>query len=124
VRIHWARRFLVEDGLYVPLERFTAMTQRDFQCADMVNGPDRVKRLQQHYAQAAGVTHFFLHSGDGQYRDALVKYLSQIYSADQRIRRNNQTLADLTGVAFEDLDRQYAEYIAGLEEAARTANRP
>jgi hypothetical protein len=123
VRIQWARRFLVDDGVFVPLERFTAMTQSEFQCADMGNGPERVKRLQQHYAQAAGVTHFFMHSSDGQYRDALVKYLAQIYSADQRIRRNNQTLAELTGVPFPELDRQYKDYLRGLEEETRTANR-
>jgi hypothetical protein len=123
VRIQWARRFLVDDGVFVPLERFTAMTQHDFQCADMVNGPERVKRLQQHYAQAAGVTHFFMHSVDGRYRDALVKYLSQIYSADQRIRKNNETLAELTGVSFAELDRQYKDYIGSLDEGTRTANR-
>ncbi|OAI56267.1 hypothetical protein AYO47_02220 [Planctomyces sp. SCGC AG-212-M04] len=114
IRIQWARRFLVDDGVFVPLERFTAMTQSEFQCADMGNGPDRVKRLQQHYAQAAGVTHFFMHFEDGRYRDALVKYLSQIYSADQRIRLNNETLAELTGVPFPELDRQYQVYLRGL----------
>jgi hypothetical protein len=123
IRIQWARRFLVEHGEYVPLERFTAMTQRDFQCADMPNGAERVKRLQQHYAQAAGVTHFFLHSEDGRYRDALVRYLSQIYSADQRIRRNNESLAELTGVPFEELDRQYREYVRGMDAEPRTAKR-
>ncbi len=113
-RIDWARRFVVEESFYIPLERFTAMTQHDFQCADMPNGPPRVDRLQHHYAQAAGVTHFFMHYGDGQYRDALIAYLSQIYSADQRIRRNNSTLAELTGVPFRELDRQYLAYIQSL----------
>lgn len=123
IRISWARRFLVDEGVYVPLERFTAMTQADFQCADMPNGAERVKKLQQHYAQAAGVTHFFMHAADGRYRDALIKYLAQIYSADQRIRQNNATLAELTGVSFQELDRQYAEYLRGLDEETRTANR-
>lgn len=115
LRIDWARRFLVDEDFFIPLERFTAMTQHDFQCADMPNGAPRVDRLQHHYAQAAGVTHFFMHSGDGKYRDALIQYLAQIYSADQRIRRNNATLEELTGVPFKELDRQYAEYMRGLE---------
>ena len=66
-------------------------------------------------AQAAGVTHFFMHYAGGQYREALIRYLSQIYSADQRIRQNNNTLAELTGVSFKELDRQYIEYLRGLE---------
>jgi len=124
LRIDWARRFLVDDDFFIPLERFTAMTQREFQCADMVNGPARIKRLQQLYAQAAGVTHFFMHAGDGRYRDSLVKYLADIYSADQRVRKNNPTLAELTGVPFQELDRQYQDYMRGLPESTRTATRP
>ncbi|HVJ68120.1 MAG TPA: hypothetical protein VM510_09065 [Caulifigura sp.] len=115
VRIEWARRFAIEEGFYIPLENFTAMNQHDFQCANMANGPARVDRLQHHYAQAAGVTNFFMHYRNGQYRDALITYLAQIYSADQRMRKNNETLADLTGVPFKELDRQYIEYVRGLE---------
>lgn len=114
LRIDWAKRFLVDEGYFIPLEKFTAMTQSDFQAANMANGPARVNKLQHHYAQAAGVTHFFMHSGDGKYRDALITYLSQIYSANQKIRKNNATLAELTSVPFRTLDAQYAEYMSGL----------
>ncbi len=115
VRIEWARRFVAEKDFFVPLERFTAMTQRDFQCADLANGPERVDRLQKHYAQAAGVTHFFMHAEHGRYREALIRYLAAIYSADQRVRKNNATLAELTGVPFAELDRQYVAYIQSLK---------
>jgi hypothetical protein len=115
LRIDWARKFLVDEGFQIPLEKFCAMTQRDFQCADLPNGPARVDKLQHHYAQAAGVTHFFMHYQDGKYRDAFITYLSQIYSADQRIRRNNATLAELTDVSFQNLDSQYADYMRHLE---------
>ena len=117
-RIAWARKFLVEDGFHVPLERFTGLTQLEYQCADMLNGPERIRRLQQHYSQAAGVTHFFMHYRDREYREALIEYLAQIYSADQQKRRNNATLAELTGVPFAELDRQYQEYMRGLGESS------
>ena len=59
-----------------------------------------------------------MHSGDGRYRDALIKYLSEIYSANQQVRKNNDTLAELTGISFQELDRQYIEYMRGLETSA------
>ncbi|MBX3443103.1 MAG: hypothetical protein KF774_11920 [Planctomyces sp.] len=113
IRLLWARRFLEdpEQRFFLPLERFTSLGQREFQCMGMVNGPPRVARLQRHYAQAAGVTHFFLHYGDGEHREALMTYLAQLYSPDARIRSRVTPLDALTGVSFAELDRQYEEHI-------------
>lgn len=114
VRIHWARTFLTESpSFYVPMQQFTAMPQRDFQCMNMVDGADRVDRLQRLYAQAAGLSHFFLHYRDGVYRDAFIEYLSKVYSPDKRIRERVPSLDELTGVSFAVLDQQYHEHIAG-----------
>jgi hypothetical protein len=113
IRIQWAKKYLHE-RVYVPMGPFTAMGQREFQCQNMPNGPPRVAKLQEYYAQSAGVTHFFMHYDSGAYRDSLITHLSDIYSPNQRVRDRAPTLAELTGVDFKRLDRQYAEHLASL----------
>jgi hypothetical protein len=70
--------------------------------------------LRKNYSQGAAVTHFFMHYDEGRYREALIEYLSQIYSPDKSVREHPDSLEVLTGVADEDLDRQYADYIRKL----------
>jgi hypothetical protein len=93
---------------------FTGMGQREFQCMDMPNDETRFRRLQQYYAQAAGVAHFFCHYRGGIYREALVRHLAEIYSPDQRTRGHAATLEELTETPFAMLDQQYIDYMAGL----------
>lgn len=101
-------RFLV-DGYYVPLERFSAMGMQAFQ-TDSVN-------LSKNYSQASGLAHFLMHYDDGEYRDALIEHLAQLYDDNPRRRRGAQLLDELTGVSFEELDRQYAEYLKQLDDS-------
>ena len=65
--------------------------------------------LAKNYTQAAGLARFFMHYDKGRYREALVKHLAQLYSKDERVRDRADSLEELTGVDFSDLDRQYAE---------------
>ena len=110
IRIEAARYRLLEDRYYIPLKTFTAMGLKQFQ-ADLAN-------IQKNYSQASGLAHFFMHYGDGQYRDALMLHLRQLYLPPRRGLRV-QTLADLTGQSFDDLDRQYITYMKEMEETAR-----
>ena len=64
----------------------------------------RIARL---YTQSAGLTHFLMHYDGGRYRDALVAYLSTVYSG----RDVPASLAQLTGVGYDILDRQYREFL-------------
>ncbi len=115
-RIVAARHRLLDRNFYIPLAKFTAMGMREFQT------PQQMDTLRGYYSQASGLTHFFLHYEDGLYRDALIEHLAQIYSPIARVRSQPQSLAELTGVPFDVLDRQYVSYItemrAQLEEAA------
>ena len=52
---------------------------------------------------------------NGRYREAVVKHLAQLYSADERTREKADSLDELTGVDFSDLDRQYADDARQLE---------
>ena len=101
VRFHWARHRWLKEGYYVPLPRFTRIGMRAFQ-----NDPNIVSN----YSQASGLAHFFMHFDNGRYRDALVEHLAQLYSADRRAAV--KSLESLTGVAFDELDRQYRRYLS------------
>ena len=106
-RLQAARSHFVRENYYVPLHEFTRMGMAPFQTVEEAN-------LRKNYSQGAAVTHFFMHYDDGRYREALIEYLSQIYSPDKSVREHPDSLEVLTGVANEDLDQQYADYIRKL----------
>ncbi len=73
-----------------------------------------VEALQSHpeiaklYSQSAGLTTFLMHYEGGRYRDALDRYLVAVYTG----KADAGTLADLTGVGYDALDRQYRDFLA------------
>ena len=107
-RIHWARVRVLEEGFYVPMQKFTSLGMNQFQHAG------DVPTLQRYYSQATGLTHFFLQYEEGRYRDALISYLTEIYSPDARVRARIQGLDQLTGVSFSELDQEYKAYLGTL----------
>lgn len=76
-------------------------------------------RLQAHpqiatlYSQMAGQTHFLICHDQGKYRDALVNYLSAVYSGNE----DPAALAKLIGETYLTLDRQYLDFIVEAEKA-------
>lgn len=106
-RLQAARGHFIRENYYVPLHEFTRMGMMPFQ-----NVPEA--DLRKNYSQGAALSHFFMHYDDGRYREALIEYLSQIYSPDKSVREHPDSLEELTGVSDEDLDRQYADYIRKL----------
>ena len=110
VRLHAARYRLLNDGFYVPLAEFTGYGM------ERIQKDPRIPTL---YSQAAGLANFLVHYDNGRYRDALVSYLITVYTG----RDKPDTLARLTGCSFEELDRQYREFIeAGGEAEPSTAD--
>ena len=106
-RIDAARYRFLKEGYYVPLGQFAAMGLNQFQ-----NLP--IDEMQRNYSQAAGMAHFFMHYDGGRYRDALIEHLAQLYNGAGPTRRQAQNLAELTGVAYTQLDKQYGEYMRKL----------
>jgi len=104
-RLHAARYRLLEDAFYVPLAEFSSFGMEKLQ------KDPRIARL---YSQAAGLTHFLVYYDGGRYRDALVAYLDAVYSG----RDKPDTLAKLTGTSFEELDKQYREFLQGMRPKA------
>ena len=103
------KRFLGLGGLakyYVPLAEFDSMGMNGFQAAP---------RLTENYSQAASLAHFFMHAEGGHFRDALIEHLSQMYSTNRSVNNAPQSLSDLIGLDYGDLDRLYGEYVRQLE---------
>jgi hypothetical protein len=93
-----ARFRLIDDNFYVPLADFCGYGMQKLQ---------RDERIAMLYSQASGLTHFLMHYGGGKYRDALVRYLEAVYTG----RDQPGSLAELCGVPFEELDKQYREFM-------------
>ena len=102
-----ARYRLLNDGYYLPLAQFTAMGKDPFQLSP---------QIQNNYSQASGLVHFFMHYERGLYRDDLIEHLRQIYQQAERPGAIVESLEDLAGVSFADLDRQYAEYVRAMSK--------
>jgi len=97
-RMAAARYRLLHDEFYVPLSELTAMGMTAIQTSP------QIATL---YSQMAGLTSFLIHGEEGRYRDAVVAYLAAVYSG----RDTPTSLAELTGVSYLELDKQYREYL-------------
>lgn len=96
-----ARFRLLADNFYLPLNEFVKYGLEQLQ---------RDPKIPMLYTQASGLTHFLMHYEKGRYRDATIDYLTAIYTG----RDSPNTLSELTGMRYLDLDRQYKEFIQGL----------
>jgi hypothetical protein len=97
-RIPAARKRLLDDHIYVPLGEL------------VVYGRDALQhdsRLPMIYSESSGLAMFLMQYGGGRYRQPLVEYLQTVY-ADKSERG---TLAKLTGVSYDKLDRQYFDFL-------------
>ena len=60
----------------------------------------------------------------GKYRDALIEHLTQLYHQKFRSRTEVQSLAELTGTGFTELDKQYGLFLKKLENDLVSRNSP
>ena len=107
-RLPAARHRRVVDNYYVPLAELTGLGMIDLQ-----QRPD-IARL---YSQSAGLTAFFMDYKNGVYRHAFRDLLASIYAG----RDTPDKLMELTGRSYEDLDREYFEYMQSLPVTAAIA---
>ncbi len=97
-RLPAARKRLIEDNFYVPLRDLVAFG---------MNALQHEPRLPMIYSQSTGLTLFFMHAEGARYRPALMDYLVAVYSG----RVSLDTLEKLAGQRYEELDRQYREFM-------------
>jgi len=104
IRMEAARVRVLRDRFYVPFAEMAGYG---------------MERLQAHpqiatlYSQMAGQTHFLICHDQGKYRDALVSYLSAVYSGND----DPAALAKLIGETYLTLDKQYLDFIVEAEKA-------
>ncbi len=87
---------------YVPMAQLAARGAGDVQ---------RSPEIAKLYSQAAGWVHYLMHAHEGRARDTLLEYLVAVYTGRDR----PSLLAELSGHAFEELDRDYYRFLAGAE---------
>jgi len=100
-RLPAARHRLLVDSFYLPLRQLTALSARQLR---------RHAQIARLYSQAAGLATFLMHYRGGVYRRPLIRYLQAVYAG----RDKPTTLAEVTGQHFEQLDRQYADFLQRL----------
>jgi hypothetical protein len=107
-RLPAARHRRVVDNYYVPLAELSALGMTDLQ-----QRPD-IARL---YSQSAGLAAFFIDYKGGVYRQAFRELLRLAYAG----RDQADTLAELTGRNYGELDREYQAFMEGLPAAGAVA---
>ncbi len=107
-RLPAARHRRVVDNYYVPLAELSALGMTDLQ-----QRPD-IARL---YSQSAGLAAFFIDYNGGVYRGAFRELLRLAYAG----RDEADTLAELTGRNYGELDREYQAFMEGLPAAGVVA---
>lgn len=100
-RIQCALESLFENHDYLPLRQYAGLSREDFQ-----NRRD-IATL---YSQAAGLSFFFMHYNNGEYRDSFISYIYDIYQGMDRL----DTLEQLTGKTFEELDEEYKNFMFAI----------
>ena len=104
IRFQAARYRLLQEKYYLPLSRLAEMGKLAFQ---------NDTKISMNYSQSSGLVHFFMHYDEGRYRDALIQHVALLYRPSARPVRV-AGLDTLTGVPYEELDRQYQAYLVQL----------
>lgn len=112
IRFKGAQQRILQDGYYVPWRKFADMGMIEFQ-----SDPN----ISKNYTQASGMAHFLMHYNQGEYRDALIEYLSQLYRPNVRDPKAVPSLAKIIGLTYEELDEQYRQHMLSLSQATRSA---
>lgn len=111
IRFVGARNNLLQKKYYVPLAEFSQIGMHEFQHS---------AEVAKNYTQASGLARFFMEYDNGRYRESLVKHLADLYHPSLKVRNNAQPLSKLTGVSFDELDRQYADDARLMEKVLET----
>lgn len=105
VRFFFAQHNLIEDGFFVPLDRFARLSKNAYQTP---------MHISERYSQASGLVHFYMHYKNGLYRDAMIDHFAALYRPiAPRFRIGG--MDQFTGVPYSQLSQQYREYITGLD---------
>ena len=97
-RLYSAKVYRFERNHYLSIQKLTAMSQEQIQ---------KSADLQQIYSQSAALTHWLMFAEEGRYRRALFELLRRTYLDTAK----PETLSELTGLSYEEIDQKYAEFL-------------
>jgi hypothetical protein len=100
-RLPSARKRLVKEKFYVPLDALVRLGKDDLQ---------RFPELAKLYSQTTGLAAMLMDCDGGRYREPLVVYLTAVYAG----RDNANSLSDATGATNSELDAAYRRYLESL----------
>jgi len=104
-RLFSAKVYRLEQNHHLPIRQLTAMNRTRFQNR---SGAD----LQRMYSQSATLVHWLMFAEEGRYRGALFELLRQTYLDAAK----PESLSELTGLSYEELDKKYAEFLKVIPE--------
>jgi hypothetical protein len=96
-----AARERLAGGFYMPLAELTRLGKDDVQ---------RHPEIARLYSQATGLSAFLMHSQNGRYREPLVSYLNAVYAG----RDDSESLSEITGRSYSELDAEYRQFMESL----------
>jgi len=91
----------LSDNFYVPLAELVKIGKYEMQ-----RRPDVAKL----YSQSCGLAAFLIDGEHGRYREPLVRYLQAFYASRDR----DETLTEVTGSSYAELDAAYRRYMESL----------
>ena len=109
IRFVNARQNLLHKNVFLPLQHLDSMGQLAYQQPPIL-------ALQQRYSESTGFAHFFMHYNNGEFRDALINHISQLYSSHPRVSQNPDSLSRLTDVSYSELDQLYRNYCTEIDQ--------
>ena len=104
-RLYSAKVYRFDQNHNLPIRRLTAMSVAEIQSSSN-------RELQRIYSQSATLTHWLMFAERGRYREALFELLRQTYCDEAK----PETLSELTGLSYEELDAKYAEFLKTIPD--------
>ena len=104
-RLYSAKVYRFEWNHHLPIRRLAAMSAAEIQSSSSAD-------LQRIYSQSAALVHWLMFAEEGRYRGALFELLRQTY----RDETTPETLSELTGLSYEELDTKYAEFLKTIPD--------
>ena len=102
-RLYAAKVYRFERNHNLPIRQLTAMSAAEIQAS---------RELQEIYSQSAALTHWLMFAEGGRYRTALFELLRQTYHNEA----TPETLSELTGLSYKELDAKYAEFLKTIPD--------
>ena len=98
-----AKVYQFERNYNMPIRKLTAMSAAEIQSS---------AEIQRIYSQSATLVHWLMFADEGRYRKNLFELLQRTYLGTAQ----PETLSELTGLSYEELDKKYLEFLKTIPD--------